>query len=665
MRWVSVSFTIVLFVASCGDDHHGPTPTEDHCNPLGFETHCSVPWPSSVYEVADATTPTGRRLALDPEALPKNFNGTAIDPAMWNLADGFSPSAPLIAAFPGGVSPDGLVTVDNLDPSLAADSPTVILDLTANQRVAHASELDSQAGAAAAPDSQALFLRPGQRLVGGHHYAAAITTRVKAKGGGALPISPGFQALRDGTPSDDTRIEAMRADFDTVLDALDTAGFPRTDLVLAWDFTVASDEFLHREMTAARDRAVAAMDAHGDLHFTIKTDVSPDPKNAGIARFVTGTLEAPLFLTTADFNVPGTTTVRDADNLPVVQGFYDIPFSAVIPECALTSPTPVPMILYGHGLLGDSTEVDCCGVPPVANDLCMVIVGTDMRGMSENDVPAVADALNDATKADGVFEVLEQGIANHVVLARAMRTTMAQTLFVDAANGNKVLVDRTKVFYWGLSQGGIFGASVMAYEPAITRGVLGSGAADYSFLLDRSTDWAQYQTILAGAYPDPLDDELIIGLMQMRWDKTEPAGIVGNVLDGSVSGTDTQKHVMMQIAWGDEQVSDYAAFWEARSMGVSVVGTGLVSPWGIPVQDAATPMTDGLMIYGCGAVPPPLTNTPPETTACPMANRDELHDLPAHVAAGRRQMAEFFSSGSIENQCAGSGDCTCDTGACD
>src|SRR6185503_18782593 len=124
----------------------------------------------------------------------------------------------------------------------------------------------------------------------------------------------------------------------------------------------------------------------------------------------------------------------DADNLPVVQGFYDVPFAAVIPQCALTSPTPVPMILYGHGLLGDATEVDCCGIPPVAVDLCMVVAGTDMRGMSQNDTAAVAAALNDGSKSDQVFEVLEQGLANHVVLAQAMRTIMAQTLFVDAAN---------------------------------------------------------------------------------------------------------------------------------------------------------------------------------------------------------------------------------------
>ena len=650
------SALLVLVLAACGGDTHLAVGKD--CNPLGFGDHCAVPWPSSVFEVADASTPTGRRLAIPSGALPVNFQGTPIDPAMWNLADGFSPSAPMLVAFPDGVSANGLTTPDDLGPSVTGDSPTVLLDLTTGERVAHFAEVDAQA--AGMPGSQALFIRPAMRLVGGHHYAVAITTRVKAADGGELPISPGFAALRDGTKTDNQLLEAIRPQFRSVLDALATAGVAKSDLVLAWDFTVASDDFLHREMIAARDRSLAALQNHA-ITYTLTTDQQPDPNNANIARYVTGKLEAPLLLNTPNFGVDNTTTVRDGDGLPVVQGFYQIPFAAVIPACAYTSMTPVPMILYGHGLLGDSTEVDCCGVPPVASDLCMVIAGTDLRGMSQNDTAAVAYALNDASKADGVFEVLEQGISNYIVLAQAMRTTLAQQLFVDAGNGNRSLVDPTRVYYWGLSQGGIFGASVMAYEPTITRGVLGSGGAGYSLLLDRSADWPQYRMILNSSYPDPLDDELLINLMQMRWDKTEPAGIANDVLAGTATGV-PPKQLLMQIALGDEQVSDFSAYWEARTMNVPVVGPSAAAPWGLMTQTAPLASGSALAIYDCGAPPLPLTNVPPPKTACAAAGTSELHDLPAHVAAGRRQMLDFYTTGQIVNECTGA--CTCATGAC-
>ncbi len=660
IRWVPIALYLAALpaaLAACSGETH--IAVEADCNPLGYGDHCAVPWPSSVYEVADASTATGRRLAIPAGALPTNFDHQPVDPTMWNLADGFSPSAPMLVAFPHGASMPGGASVLDFAPSLAADSPTILVDLTTGERVAHFAELDSQA--AGAPGSQALFIRPAMRLAGGHHYAVAITTRVKAADGTDLPVSPGFAALRDGTKTDNHRLEALRPRFGAVLDALEAAGAPRTDLVLAWDFTVASDAYLHREMIAARDRAMAEVQ-RSPLAYTITTDQQPDPRDAKIARYITGKLDAPLFLTTPNFGVPDTTMVRDSDGLPVVQGRYQIPFSAIVPACAYTSQTPVPMILYGHGLLGDSTEVDCCGVPPVAEDLCMVIAGTDLRGMSQNDTAAVAAALNDASKADGVFEVLEQGIANYVVLGQAMRTTFAQTLFVDAANGNRVLVDPSRIYYWGLSQGGIFGASVMAYDPMITRGVLGSGGAAYSFLLDRSADWPQYRMILNAAYPDPLDDELLINLMQMRWDKTEPAGIANTVLDGTATGVPA-KQLLMQIALGDEEVSDYAAYWEARTMSVPMVTPSPTAPWGLTGMAAPLPSGSALAVYDCGAPPLPLTNTPPPKTACAAANRSELHDLPAHVAAGRRQMADFYASGQVVNECSGA--CTCATGACD
>ena len=197
--------------------------------------------------------------------------------------------------------------------------------------------------------------------------------------------------------------------------------------------------------------------------------------------------------------------------------------------------------------------------------------------------------------------------------------------------------------------------------PTITRAVLGSGAANYSFLLDRSADWPKYQLILNSAYPDPLDDELVIGLMQMRWDKTEPSGIANDVLAGTATGV-PPKQLLMQIALADEQVSDFAAYWEARSMNVPVVGPSVAAPWGLTVQAAPIGTGSGLVIYDCEGPQIPLGNLPPPKHACAMANTDELHDLPAHVAAGRRQMKDFYATGQIVNECSGA--CTCATGAC-
>lgn len=242
----------VLALAACGSNDTALA-IEAQCNPLGAG-HCMTPWPSSAFEVDDATTITGRRLAIPAGTLPATTEGLATDPAGWNQADGFSPAAPMVMAWKGGVSPDGLPPPDNFDRSLAPASPTVILDMTTATRVPHFAEVDAQADDQ--PDSQALLLRPAARLIGGHRYAVAITTQVHARDGSALEVPPGFAALRDHKNTDHALLEAMRPRFAEVLTSLEAAGVAEDQLVIAWDFTVASDDFIHRDLIAARDRTL-------------------------------------------------------------------------------------------------------------------------------------------------------------------------------------------------------------------------------------------------------------------------------------------------------------------------------------------------------------------------------------------------------------------------
>nr|HEX4317007.1 hypothetical protein [Kofleriaceae bacterium] len=649
MRRTWLAIILVTAAAACGGSSGSGLPP-DPCNPLGAGQHCLSPWPSSAFLVDDPTTATGVRLAIPNLAIPTNQDGSSADPTPWNIADGFSPAAPIIVAFPGGVSADGLPPNDNYDGSITAASPTVLLDLTAMQRVPHFAEIDMQASGS--PDSQALFIRPAQRLIGGHRYAVAITKMVKAADGGELPISEGYKQLLAGGSPSHPLFKNLRAHFDTLKSGLATAGYDVADLVLAFDFTVASDSFLHADMTSVRDQTVAALDNH-TIAFTVGSD-APIGDGSQIQRRITGTLDAPLFLSDNGSTNNGVVIVRGPDGLPAQQGFYQIPFTAVVPACAYTSPTPVPMVIYGHGLMGDSNETADSIQTETAASICMVFVGTDLRGMSTPDVPAVLRALNDLSVSDEVFEKLEQGIANHITLVRAMRTTFATQLFTDSGTATgKSLVDPTQVYYYGLSQGAIFGGAIMAWEPTVTRAVLGVGAANYSLLLERSTDWPQYRLVLSGSYTDPYDDTAAVNLIQMRWDKVEPAGIVDGVLSGSATGV-PPKQLLMQMALGDDEVANLATYWEARTLGVPVLGPTPFTPWGLQVVQTPIATGSALLIMDGGAPAVPTTNVPAPATG--------MHDLTRKQPATWRQMAEFYATGMIVNECAG--ECLCAQNQC-
>ncbi len=640
-----IGFAIAL--AACGDD--GPSlPVESHCNPLGVN-HCMAPWPSSVFEIDDPDSATGRRLAIPLGALPTNGSSVTIDPADWNRADGFSAAAPIVVAFPGGVSSDNLVHHTDFDASITDASPTVIVDMETGERVAHFAEVDVPSEAT--PDRQALYLRPATRLLGGHRYAVALKTTLRARDGGELPVSEGFAALLDGTVTSHPLLERMRPRFGAVLEALDSAGVGRDELLLAWDFTVASDEFVWRDALSARAQALAAM-VDEPPGFTIDGD---EPVDAAIRRKIVGEYDAPLFLSKEGRYVPRTVIVRDAAGDPALQGTYQAPFTAVVPECAYTADAPVGIMIYGHGLMGSGDQAASGAIRDTAAEICVVAIGTDMRGMSSKDFGAVASALTDLNFADETFEVLIQGLINHLALVQVARGAMATELFVDDPDGPggaapRSLVDPDKVYYYGLSQGHIFGTTVIAYDPVITRGVVGVGGGNYSMMLERSSDWPTYKSIMIGAYPDPLDVVMNINLMQQRWDKSETSGIAHVVSEGTPLGSPA-KQVLVHMALGDDEVPNISTLWQARTMGIPVLAPSVAEPWGL--EQTAGPLDGSALVIMTGGAPPsPAENIPaPETGA---------HYVTRTQPATRRQMKTFYETGMIVNECDGACDCAAD-----
>lgn len=655
MRAPAVALALASTLLACGSDDDPTFPIESHCNPLGIDS-CMAPWPSSVFEVADTSTATGRKLAIPDGTLLTNANAAPVDPAQWNRADGYSAAAPMVTIFPGGIDGSTLVNQTRFADSLGASATTVIVDMTTGERVAHFAELDMTA---AEPDRQAIIIRPAARLTGGHRYAVAITRAVKAKGGGDLPVSPGFQAILDGTTTSHPLLEAARPRLVEALDALETAGFPRAQLALAWDFTVASDEFVRRAPRSARDQALAALDATPST-FRIDSD-APVGDGTQIRRRVDGFFKAPLFLTQDGAYAPGTVLDLDAAGLPVLHGMYDAPFTAIIPDCAYRSQTPVGMMIYGHGLNGSGEQAASGAVRETAAAACVITVGTDMRGMSERDIGNIARSLTDMNNAAEIFDVLVQGVANHVSLARAMETVMATSLFVCraedvAATGctqGAQLADPTKLYYYGLSQGHIFGTTFVAYTPNIRRGVVGVGGGNYSIMLERSTNWPTYRQILHGAYPDDFDVVLAINLFQQRWDQTETSGVSDIVLDGAPLGV-APRQLLLHMAIGDDQVPNLATEWQARTMGIPVLEPSPYVPFGM--TGMAGPIANGsaLVIMDGGAPPVPLTNEPSPDTG--------MHGLTRSQPASRRQIDHFFRTGEVRNECDGA--CLCADGKC-
>jgi hypothetical protein len=560
------------------------------------DTNCLFPFPSDHYTVADPGTPTGLRVNLSDASTPANHSGVHINPADINRSDGFSPGESIVTRVPGLDNPTafqktGAVPLTDMGQAFAPNQPIVLIDASTGQRQLIWSELDSTASS---PGNTDLIIRPGRNLIEGHRYIVAMRN-LRDAAGNVIPAPPGFALYRDGVKTDVPAIEGRRAHFDEIFSKLQQAGIGRGDLYDAWDFTVASTTNITQRMLSIRDRGLADLGdtAPGDgvmqgsaPSFTV-TDVKTvdDPTNpltgshaTENVREVTGTYQVPCFLNSPGC-APGGQFDLGSDGLPrqTPGNFQTARFTCNIPKSAVTETSPgsgvwnldhaVRPSMYGHGLFGDYTEVHTTNVRQLGNDEGMLTCATDFTGMMEDDVGTAVQALQDLSKFQPIPDGLQQGFLNFIYLGRLLM--LSDGFSSDPAfqfGGQSVIDHANGLYYYGNSQGGIAGGALTAVEPDITRTVLYVPGMNYSTLLTRSVDFADYALVLYPSYPNESERPLLLAMVQMMWDRGEPDGYANHMTSDPLPGTPAH-HVLIDMAYGDHQVSNVATEVEARTIG--------------------------------------------------------------------------------------------------
>ena len=557
-------------------------------------TNCLFPFPSDHYTTPDPSTPTGLRVNLSPESTPANASGTHIDPAGINTSDGFSPGESIVTRIPGfdndqAFQNTGAVPLTDMDRAFDPNQPIVLIDASTGQRQLIFSELDATA---TSPTNTDLIIRPGKNLIEGHRYIVALRN-LKDASGATIPAPPGFALYRDGVQTDVAPIEQRRAHFDEILSKLQQAGIDRGSLYNAWDFTVASTPNITERMLSIRDRGLADLndttpgdeimqgDAPG-FDVTNVTDFGTDTTGHGAQniREVTGTYEVPCFLTSGCSNgsgvyQPGGTFDLGPDGLPRQHGTMTARFTCNIPRSAVTDTGggvfdvdhQVRPSMYGHGLFGDYTEVHTTNVRQLGNDEGVLTCATDWTGMMEDDVGTAIGALQDLSNFQALPDGLQQGFLNFIYLGRLLM--QPDGFSSDDAfkfSGNSVIDHSQGLYYYGNSQGGIAGGALTAVEPDITRTVLYVPGMNYSTLLTRSVDFNDYALVLYPSYPNESERPLLLALIQMMWDRGEPNGYANHMTSDPLPNTPAH-HVLIEMAYGDHQVTNVATEVEARTIG--------------------------------------------------------------------------------------------------
>ena len=652
-----------------------PAPAAD-CQPYA-STPCLLPFPNNLFTRRDRTSVTGLRVHLPAGAMPISKTAQRLSVAPYDRNDGFSPGSSLIVHIAGldnatAFAKTHPVALSDMSKAFAKRQPIVVIDEQTGKRQLIWSELDTNiptAGLKLTPADTNLLIHPGKDFTDGHTYVVAL--RNLRNSSGRLISAPGwFRRLRDGRkllPAE----RSQRSRYQKIFNVLKRAKISRSNLYEAWDFTVASRQNLTSRLLSIRNDAFAQLGDHNLADGKVQgnapgfTVTSTDMLTPQLKR-VQGTFQVPCYLTvcgptaTTGFhyssNKPDATPTQIKGNVATAQ------FECIIPTSA-SSAHPARISLYGHGLLGSHDEVEAGNVEDMATEHNFMFCATDWWGLADPDTAYDASVLGNLNLFETVVDRLQQGVLNTLFLGRVMLNAKGFATNAAFQSSGHPVIDTSHLYYDGNSQGGIEGGLTTAVAPDFRRAVLGVSGMNYgNVLVQRSVDFAPFGSIMVAAYPDLSMYSATLDLIQQLWDRGDPDGYAQWMTSHPLP--DTPSHtVLMQIAYGDHQVSMYAAAVEARTIGASAhepaldlntnrardrnLFYGIPAIGHYPFGGSAIVIWDG----GPGLVqPPPFGNTAPVESP---SNQDP-HEFVRSTPAARVQKSAFLEpNGSVIDVCSG------------
>lgn len=607
------------------------------CDPLDPAV-CAMPWPSSLYLVEDAERATGYTLTFGDTSLPANRDGVHLTPGPYTRMDGYGVGEPLQVRF-ADVDISEMAREDGVAASMAEDASVVWFEVDGEtlKRVPYFVELDRWEGDRAL---KTLFVRPAVLLKANTRYIVGFRG-LRDTSGQAIAPSDAFAALVAGTSTD-----PRRDGFADLFARLEGEGVERSTLTLAWDFHTASVEAVTGPLLHMRDAAFEATGEAGpEMTVETVTEFTPE-ENEYIAFEIEGTFRVPHFMRQSEpfLDHRGWVFNIGDDGLPAQNEWRDPKFWIRVPRSALDG-TPHGLVQYGHGLLGKGTQVRGSFNSRVAFQNNFIFFACDWTGMSEDDEFGVNVMLGDMSHFPWLADRMHQGIIESLLLARGMRERFGA---LPEVMERGVVIDPTQLYFSGISQGGIYGATYMAVSTDVTRGHLGVPGQNYSTLLHRSVDFTEFFAVIEALYPGRSEQSILLSAVQLLWNGTDPVSYYRHISAEPLPNT-PQHHVLTATARGDYQVAVLTMEIVARSgVGVALMANydderavDLVEPTAYPHQGSA------LTNWHFGNPWPELGNKPPADLD------DDPHGKPRRVDAHNAQMVHFFRTGEVIDVCGG------------
>lgn len=588
------------------------------------------------------------RLAFDSETLDLGQSRT-LDLGPVNRRDGFSVANALVWDSKQALLASSFPGVRQEAASLAPGAAIQLWDLDAGVRLPFFAELDAYPELA--DDERVLLIRPLQSLGFGRQIGVVITEDVEVVGGTPASAPVAFAAIRDDGQSSEIDPRVV-AHYRELLDRLEALGVSRDEVVFSWDFRTGT----HDNVVAPLDRIVDAMrlaiPASPDHSPNITLSQVQDSDEGGaptgdLWREVRGALLLPHFLwddggeaDPSDSDHDHGWFSLDAEGLPLERADGAAYFTLVVPDSLREAPAgSAPVVIFGHGIFSSPQRYLAAGGDPNSTmELCdrlgAICIGTEWRGLTLRDSPDALRAAMDLSRFPLVTDKLHQGVANQLAMARLMRTDFLQSEFLQSADDAGSLVDPSRIYYFGISLGGIEGGTFLANSEVVDTGVLHVPGAMWATMLERSVHWGDFEEFVVETQPDARSRQFVYAALQLFWDPVDPINYTEALGD---------KNVLWQVSRGDEQVPNFTAEGLARSAGVPVAVPGVWDVFGLDaLATDSAPGHSAIAQWDSGIAAPENHNRPaPDVTGA--------HTSIRHLPEMMQQVEAYFAPG-LEGQ---------------
>ena len=606
----------------------------DNTNP----DHCLLPFPSSAFLDPDSLTTTGYRLDIDGQAIPDSASAPSEDFHMLDYKDGHSPSTQIFTTFSSLPDISGLASQDSIHLSSLPDHNSLLLNMDTGQITEHWVEISSRT-----QEDEPILVHV--RSLGGldHNTQYAVAFRgLSDENGDPIEPFPGFKALRDGLVTDNQQIESLRPGYENMFTSLTEIGYERQDITSAWWFHTASTQSITGDIISMRNDATQRLGDHG-IGCNVKSVIENYAEDNTTLRRISGTITTPHYL---ESTYPPTAMTRSENGTPEFNFLTEVVFTVTIPMSAAETSQPAPLVVLGHGFLGNG-EGMVSGFRGWANDSGVATIGTDFKGWSsDGDFDAVTFGLMNVNYLQHQSERLQQSVINHLAMITTIKGVCSD--IPEFYHNGVNLVDTSDIDYMGVSLGGIRGPSMLSLIPEIDRGVLWVAGSSFGFIAERSTQYTQFEDLFASplAYESTMDRSILIALMQSMWDTTEPETYLP-FIDGGMDGELHPYEVLYVVSINDAQVTTLSADRASRTSGIPVLSNSTYHPHGLEVVDA--PVSGSAIVYFDGNFPA----VPSGNIQGPMAYHSLAHNQVLGYGPAVDLATDFLLSSQITDTCSG------------